>query len=143
MGSSLLLIWELWLFVCGFVSPLVPLSLMLLLLLPCTSFSSYTLVFPLLCKQSLILLWIVALWYIFQISFCLQSCVFFCNRSKGPSTQLCTLPSCRGSALSLQSSLLLLQNFLGCQNWRDLSQNVGFSFFIRSSILSPPIKFAI
>ena len=58
MGSSLLLIGKLWLFVCGFFDFFLllslfglTLSLLFLLLLPRMSFSPYTLVFPLLCTH--------------------------------------------------------------------------------------------
>ena len=76
--------------------------------------------------------------YILQIFLFLMSCGVICSRENGH-FQLYTLPFCRGSVQSLHSFLLLLQNFLGCPNWRHLSHKVCLSFFIRNLMFSPPI----
>ena len=74
-------------------------------------------------------------YYIFSPYF--FSCLvgFFCSRGKGPPHNCALFLSVeRKSVQALQSSLLLRQNFFGCQKWRHLSHNVGFSFFIHSQL---------
>ena len=132
--SSLFLIGEPWLFVC----PLVPLFLLVLLLLLHAFFSPYTLMFLCCVRITFVLSHFIldcGFYYIFFtyfFVFCLVG--FFAVDAKDLPTSVCSSLLQRLCAVSAEFLVVSAKFF-----WKHLSHKVGFSFFIFSWMLSPPI----